>query len=100
MVKTPVIIREDYIVYFEPVNAGVFIHCDVFKWNKTIKRKLTEDFNTLKSLHDQPIWALHEEHRGQKHLKFLNMFGFRHLEDAKDIHGNRVEFYITNEDKL
>jgi hypothetical protein len=99
MVKTPVVIKEDYIIYFEPVDAGVVIHCDVFKWNKTIKGKLKQDFETLKTLHEQPILAMHQIQQGNKHIKFLKMFGFKLFEQVKDLKGNQVDFYITNEDK-
>ncbi len=89
--KTPVIVKEDYILWYEPVSMDdslhVFVHCDVKRWSPRIKRALKEDFETLRSLTKMPAYALHDV-GDTKHLKFLIMFGFIHeidLPEAKSL---------------
>ena len=95
--KTPVIIRDHYVVYFEVWEGMTFIHCDVFKWNKTIREDLKHNFSLLKKLHRSPIYAVHEQHLGNKHKKFLSTFGFVHFADHMDTKGNPIEIYINEE---
>lgn len=97
MVKVPVIIRDHYIAYFEVWEGMTFIHCDVYKWNKTIRKDLENNFKSLKKLHRTPIYALHEQHLGSKHKKFLTKFGFKHFANHTDIEGNPVEIFINEE---
>lgn len=69
--------REAYTLLLEQARPELtFIHCDVYgKWSKATKLQLSQDWQTLKSLHGGPLYALHdlEDH---KHLKFLQLFGF------------------------
>jgi hypothetical protein len=99
MVKTPVVIKEDYIIYFEYVQGIIFAHCDFFNWNKTSRDNFLHDWNTIKSIHGQPIMAMRQHTQGNKFLKFLKLSGFRYYESVIDLEGNQVDFYITNEDK-
>lgn len=73
--KTPVIIRKDYVVAYENHEGHTFIHCDCLNWSKTVYRQLVKDTDTLISLHDAPIYAMHEI-GDEKHLKFLNRAKF------------------------
>jgi hypothetical protein len=97
--KVPVVVREDYRIYFQPLSGANFIHCDVFNWNKTVRKDLLETFDQLKKLYGQPIFAIHQEYQDNTHIKFLKMFGFKKIDEAEDLAGNPVDFYITNEDK-
>ena len=97
MVKTPVIIRDHYIVYLEDYQGMMFVHCDVYKWNKTISKDLKSNFSILKKLLRTPIYALHEECLGNKHKKFLDKFGFVHFGNHTDTKGNPVEIFINEE---
>ena len=73
--KTPVVTNEHYVLYLENFNGNVFIHCDCFKWNKTIKKQLREDVDKIVNFIKQPILALHNI-EDKKHFKFLTMMGF------------------------
>ena len=73
--KTPVILSKDYTVYLEEYAGSSFIHCDCFKWTRSIKEHLFKDFNTLMQIHRKPVFAIHEID-DKKHLKFLLMMGF------------------------
>jgi hypothetical protein len=78
--KNPVISNNDYIVYLEFAFKSTFIHCDCFKWNKTVKKRLLEDLEKLSQLRSEPLFAIHEI-EDKKHLKFITMMGFEHYMD-------------------
>lgn len=95
--KTPVIIRDDYAVFYEPITINtqydpntienrlfVFVHCDVKRWTPSVKRALSRDFNLLISLIDMPLFAMHTN-GDTKHLKFLTLFGFKHYYSGDDV---------------
>lgn len=74
--RVPVIIKPSYVVSFERFNNTTWIHCDVNQWTPTVRRNLTQDFETLVYLHDDPIYAIHEI-GDKKHEKFLDIFKFK-----------------------
>lgn len=80
--KVPVVIRNDYIIYLEQVEDSVFIHCDVFKWNKTTKKNLHDSLDTIVKLQGREIFALHKI-GDTKHKKFLRMYGFKFLDTIR-----------------
>ena len=73
-----------------------FIHCDVYNWNKTVKEELKKSFEALRELYRLPIYAVHEITQDNKHKKFLNLFGFKHINTTMDTEGNPVEIYVRN----
>ena len=78
--KTPVIYNNDYIVYLEYTFAMSFIHCDCYRWTKTVKKQLIEDIDKLVAIHREPIFAIHDLN-DNKHLKFLYMMNFKYHSD-------------------
>ena len=89
----PTIDREHYTVWYErveaPDNSFTFVHCDVRKWTPTIKRALLKDFQSLASLVDTHLFALHDLD-DTKHTKFLTMFGFKPVYQGSDLPGNAI----------
>lgn len=77
--RIPVIIRPDYVVSFERYNDMTWIHCHVNKWTSHVRRHLSQDFESLVYLHDDPIYAIHEN-GDTKHEKFLALFKFQYLQ--------------------
>ena len=75
--KTPVVVNDDYTLYFEDYNGFVFIHGDCRRWTKTVKRKMFDD---LIAIQKEDLYAIHEI-GDSKHEKFLKLFGFEYLED-------------------
>lgn len=59
--KTPVVIRDHYVMYLEWWDGWLWFHTDVHKWNKTIKQEFIKDLDTLQSLLPLPLIALVEE---------------------------------------
>jgi len=92
MLKIPVIIRPNYIVYIEDFQGSQFLHCDVFKWNKTVFKQLKQDWETLKELHGGPLYCLKEEDT-TGYLKFIKSLGFKLLKPMISFSGKEVYIY-------
>lgn len=73
--KQQVVTTDYYILYLEALDGNVFIHCDCFKWNKTVKKQLKEDVDKVVAFIGKPILAIHNV-EDKKHFKFLTMMGF------------------------
>lgn len=56
--KTPVVIRDNYVMYLEWFDSRLWFHTDIFKWTVSIKREFIKDLNTLQSLMPLPLIAL------------------------------------------
>lgn len=78
--KTPVVIRDNYIVYLEDYQGTSFIHCDCGGWTKEIKKKLIRDVDSLTQLHGRPIYTFHDKD-DIKHRKFLKLMKFQFYSD-------------------
>lgn len=73
--KTPVVLRDSYIIYLENYQGVSFIHCDCFVWNKTVKKDMLDSVDTLIKLHGNKIYAFHNKD-DLKHRKFLKLMKF------------------------
>lgn len=93
--RVPVIIKPSYVVSFERFNNATFIHCLVSKWTSSVRRSLSQDFETLVYLHDDPIYAIHEigDH---KHKKFLDLFKFAFLQNVIGADNIERQVYIRS----
>ena len=81
-VKTPVVQRNDYVMYLEFFAGMHWFHTDVFKWTPEVKKKYLEDLNLLQYLIGTPLVALVEEDN-TKLAKFGKSIGFKCLEPCK-----------------
>lgn len=93
--RVPVIIKPDYVVSFERYNDMTWIHCSVNKWSPTVCRGLSQDFESLVYLHDDPIYAIHEI-GDVKHEKFLALFKFNYLHAIIGDDGIERHVYIRS----
>ena len=94
--KQPVITKKDYIVYLEFAFKMTFIHCDCFRWNKTVKTNLLKDLEKLASLRTEPLFAIHEID-DKKHLKFITMMGFKHFMDFTGADNKMRQLFVRNQ---
>lgn len=94
--KQPVIVTDDYILYLEFAFKSTFIHCDCFKWNKTVKKNLLEDLQKLSQLRTEPLFAIHEID-DKKHLKFITMLGFKHFMDFIGADNKMRQLFVRNQ---
>ena len=76
--KTPMVENKDYILYFEFINRVPVFHCDVFKWNKSVKINLIKDFNILCSQQKKDVYCFMEP-SNTKLMKFARLLGFEHF---------------------
>jgi hypothetical protein len=93
--KTPVIYDPNFIVYLESFQGYSFIHCACFTWNKTVKKKLQKDINTLVALHNCPIFAFHDK-EDNKHFKFLTMLDFKYNTDIPCSDGKIRQIFVRS----
>jgi len=91
--KTPVITSNDYIVYFEYAFNMTFIHCDCYRWSKSVKKQLKADFDKLVDIHRQSIFAIHELN-DNKHLKFIDMMDFKYHSDFIGADGQTRQLFV------
>ena len=92
MLKIPVIIRPDYIWYIEDVDGSQFMHCDVFKWNKTVWKQLKKDFLTFAELHGGVLYVC-KEYETTGYLKFIRALGFKLLKAVPSVKETEVYIY-------
>jgi hypothetical protein len=90
--KVPVIVRDEYTVSLEYTSKMHFGHVDVHKWSPSSAWQLGVDFEDLKTLVNSPIYALHTP-GDEKHLKFLEKYGFEYLCDFVDADGDEKQLY-------
>jgi hypothetical protein len=90
--KKPVIGSKDYILYIENFDGQTFIHCDCWKWSKTIKKELRKDVDSLVQKFS-PLFAFHEK-QDKKHFKFLKLMGFNFFNDIKCADEQTRELFI------
>lgn len=57
-IKHPVIERDYYVVYVEHASGVRFIHMDVFKWSKTVKKAFTKDWNEWAGQQEDVLFAM------------------------------------------
>jgi len=79
--KTPVIESDDFTAYYDQYEEHTFLHCDVYRYNKSVKRDLQDSLKLLLAIRKSPLFAIHEQH-DNKHLKFLTMLGFEYLTET------------------
>lgn len=61
MIKTPVVVRDDYTMYLEFSYGLLWFHTDVRKWSSKVKVKFVEELGLLQYLVGTPLVALVEE---------------------------------------
>ena len=98
--KFPILIKKDYTVFIEYREIldkeSIFVHCDVYKWTKTIKRNLTKDLYFLFIIQELPIYVVTEP-EDIKHRRFIYMMGFvPTLKQVTFLDGSSKELFIWN----
>ena len=93
--RVPVIIKPFYVVSFERYDNITWVHCDVLKWTSGVRRALSQDFDKLVYLHDDPIYAVHEI-GDKKHEKFLDLFKFKYVQNSVGTDGIERQIYIRS----
>jgi hypothetical protein len=95
-VKIPVITTDYYIIYTEDVNGLLFVHMDVLKWTKDIKKEFSKDWNDWARKQKQPIYAM-PFIDDEKMSKWTLMIGFKLIENHKCLDGITRKLYLWRE---
>lgn len=90
--KVPIIRTYNYVLYLEQFDGFTFIHCDVYKWNKTIKKELHKALDYLIRTYGT-LCALHNID-DNKHRKFLEMYGFKFYHNIDCLDGECRQVWI------
>lgn len=90
--RARVIERDNYTVWFDQYEDQTFLHCEVYRYNKTVKFELINYLKFLLRIRQSPLYAIHERD-DPKHLKFLTMLGFKYLETRVTATNKVIEIY-------
>jgi len=93
--KVPVIETPSFTISLEFDSGYTLIHCEVFVYNKTVKRELQHALNLLLSIRQTPLLAVHDQ-GDTKHLKFLTLLGFEFLTTTECLDDNQRDIYIID----
>jgi hypothetical protein len=91
--KTPVVLRDDFVIYIEWFNNLVFLHTDVYRWTPEIKKNFIRELNILQSLLNLPLYGLVDN---DKLGKFGQSIGFTYGEDVIGNDGNSYQIYYRS----
>lgn len=91
--KEPVIVKHNYIIYTEDVNGLLFVHMDVFKWTKSIKKEFVKDWNDWAKKQKQQIYAMPFIDDEKMH-KWSLITGFKVVEFCKCLDGITRKLYL------
>lgn len=90
--KTPVCVRDDYVMYLEWFNNFLWFHTDIGKWNKTVKTGFIKDLNVLQSLLPVPLKAMVKEDQ-KKLAKFGETVGWHKEQEMILNDGSKAFMY-------
>jgi hypothetical protein len=91
--KTPVVQRQDYVMFLEFYAGMHWFHTDVFNWTPKVKKKYLEDLNLLQYLVNIPIVALVEQDN-KKLAKFGEVTGWKVI-DQMNLNNGKVGLVYT-----
>lgn len=90
--KTPVVMKDNYIIYFEFFNNLMWFHTDVFKWSARIKREYLSDLQIVRGLINIPLLAFVEE-ENVKLNKFAKSIGMEQMQEVVSKDGAVAHIY-------
>lgn len=93
MDKVPVVKDKAFTLYLEEYNNLLFIHCDVYKWLKSTRKKMEIHLDFLLKKYNRPIFAAQIDN-DNKHRKFLDMYGFKYVGVIKDFEGDNRTIFV------
>jgi triphosphoribosyl-dephospho-CoA synthetase len=92
--KTPVVLRDDYIMYLELHDAALWFHTDVHRWSQEVKKKYLEDLDLLQYLTNVSLLALVEE-EDTKLAKFGRLTGWKVLKQI-EVNDKKYDIYTRS----
>ncbi len=92
-IKHPVIERDDYVVYVEYANGVIFIHMDVHRWTKQVRKAFLADWNEWAGRQEDTLFAMPFVD-DEKMRKWAVICGFEVAEDHSCLDGVIRRLYI------
>jgi hypothetical protein len=92
-IKTPVVIRDNYVMYLELYQGFLWFHTDVSKWTPQIKKEYLINLNTLQKLSNTKFLALIEI-TNNKLAKFAGSIGFKFEQPFLGGDGQMYHIYV------
>lgn len=93
-VKTPVVLRQDYIMYLELWDERLWFHTDIYKWTSEVKKKYRLDLEKLEDLVSIPLIALITEDN-LKLKKFAESFNWKEIKQIMLTNGSKAFIYAS-----
>lgn len=93
MTRIPIINRKEYIVLVEAHAGVLWIHCDVFNFNKKILKDMDKTWSDLMHLLSSDLYVLRDTATQKPSIPFISRYGFKHLKDIKDNQGQSKEIW-------
>lgn len=90
--KTPVVIRNDYVMYLELFDDLLWFHTDVHKWTPDVKRRFMDDMKTIVGLLGMPLFSLVED-SNKKLMKFAHSIGMQIQQELLANNGEKAFIY-------
>ena len=90
--KTPVVIRKDYVMYLEYFDNLLWFHTDVFKWTSKVKKRFLDDMKTVVGLIEMPLFSLIEANN-KKLMKFAELIGMKEEQELIANNGEKAFIY-------
>ena len=94
--RARVIERSNYTVWFDQYEDQTFLHCNVYRYNKTVKKELQNYLQFLLRIRQSPLYAIHQI-GDKKHKKFLQMLEFELLETRVTKNKETIEIYFKED---
>ena len=94
--RARVIERSNYTVWFDQYEDQTFLHCNVYRYNKTVKKELQNYLQFLLRIRQSPLYAIHQI-GDKKHKKFLQMLEFELFETRVTKNKETIEIYFKED---
>jgi hypothetical protein len=91
--KVPVMQTRDFDVFYELHDGHTWIHCDVRRYNKSVRNELIVALKLLMAIRETALYAVHEID-DKKHQKFITKLGFKYLQSNLCTDGKQRDIYI------
>jgi len=92
--KTPVVLRTNYVMYLELWDNHLWFHTDIYKWTSDVKRQYKLDLEKLESLVSVPLIALISEDN-LKLKKFAESFNWKEVKQIMLNNGTQAFIYAS-----
>ena len=97
-VKTPVVLRQDYVMYLELWDGSLWFHTDIHKWTAKTKKQYKLDLEKLEDLVSIPLIALITEDN-LKLKKFAESFNWKEVKQIMLNNGTTAFIYASQRNK-